>query len=168
MPVCICELAPSEWPIYRQLRLEALELEPQAFGSSYQSMVSKPDSYFEDRLRQVQLGGNSRLLFARSEVGLLGMIGSAQLADTAEHILHAFYVRVGARGQGIGKSLLNEMLTQIASDDKAEVVTLHVNKSQPDAIAIYKSVGFQITSECEEIMGDGNSYVLVAMGLRLK
>jgi len=161
-------LAPHEWPEYRELRLEALEHEPQAFGSSYQSMVSRPDEYFEDRLRQVKTGGDNRLLFARSQENLVGMIGSSRMEGTQEHTVNAFYVRKTARGQGIGKALLKELLTQIAADDAAETITLHVNKSQPDAIRIYESAGFQIVSELQDQMGDAQTHTLVAMSLNLK
>jgi ribosomal protein S18 acetylase RimI-like enzyme len=128
-------------------------------------MADRPGEYFEDRLRQVEAGGGSRLLFARQDGRLVGMIGSSR--QDGAHVVNAFYVQPSSRGQGVGKALLNELLTRIAADGLPTAVTLHVNKAQPEAIAVYRSAGFIVTGELTETMGDGLSHQVVAMTLSI-
>jgi len=40
------------WSDYRDLRLEALKLEPQAFGSSYEDEMNDPQANWEFRLNR--------------------------------------------------------------------------------------------------------------------
>ena len=70
MTACeIVRLSPDEWPLYKQIRLEALKLEQQAFGSRYADNLQHPDSFWRGRLEQAQAGANL-LLFARQGTGL--------------------------------------------------------------------------------------------------
>jgi len=41
------QLAASEWMDHKTLRLEALQNDPQAFGSCYQGALEKPDSTWQ-------------------------------------------------------------------------------------------------------------------------
>ena len=46
----IVTLAPEEWQLYKQIRLEALLNEPQAFASSFAEVMERPDSHWQERL----------------------------------------------------------------------------------------------------------------------
>ena len=50
----IVQLSPSAWPVYKKLRLEALQNDPQTFGPSYQETLAKPDSYWQGRLETAE------------------------------------------------------------------------------------------------------------------
>ena len=74
--VAVIHLSPEEWRAYKELRLEALQTEPQAFGASYADSLRKPDSYWQMRLREAAVEQGSWLLFAREQSRLIGMIGA--------------------------------------------------------------------------------------------
>ena len=61
----IVKLAPDEWQQYKQIRLDSLLTEPQAFGSKYEDQQQRPDSYWQGRLSEAQAGKKGWLLFAR-------------------------------------------------------------------------------------------------------
>ena len=50
MTFTIRALTPDEPELYREIRLEALRLHPEAFGASYQDEAARPLSHFAERL----------------------------------------------------------------------------------------------------------------------
>ena len=83
--ISIIKSGDVSWKDYRDVRLEALREDPQAFGSSYQDNVQKPDSYWQGRLAEAAEGKNSWLLFAKENDRLIGMIGAFQSDDDTKH-----------------------------------------------------------------------------------
>src|SRR5947209_7654165 len=105
----IIKLQPEDWQAYKSLRLEALRNEPQAFGSSYQENLQKPDVYWQGRLADAAEGKKSWLLFAKEKDRLIGMIGAfiTDEKDAAEII--SVYVTKEKRGKGVSKALMTEI-----------------------------------------------------------
>ena len=75
--------------LYKELRLRALREEPQAFGSSYEANVNKPDSYWVERLNDVK-SGNGWLVFAEINDKLVGM-NSCTLLDSTHETHHTLF-----------------------------------------------------------------------------
>lgn len=79
-------------------------------------------------------------LVAVSEDGrLLGYIGMMSVVD--EGYISNVAVSPDARRQGIGRSLVNELLSR-AADRKLSFVTLEVREHNESAILLYSSEGF--------------------------
>ncbi len=71
--VRIIQLPPEQWPRYRELRLESLREEPQAFGSSFEDMEQRPEAFWQGRLSDAMQGEKSWLLFAQHGHQKLGV-----------------------------------------------------------------------------------------------
>ncbi len=134
----------ARWEEYRTLRLEALQVEPYAFGKSYEEEVENSSEVWQNKLTQ-----NSDLgfyLFAESGGKLIGMIGcDYETKLKIRHIatLKAYYVSINARSQGIGRVLLEVSLKRIKKIQKIHKIRLSVNVLQTKAIALYKKFGFE-------------------------
>src|SRR6185503_5391602 len=93
----IRRLEASEAELYRAIRLESLQLSPEAYGSAFEVEEIRPLSVFADRLTQTRLLG----AFLGNE--LLGIAGFFR-EDGPKHRhkghLWGVYVRPAARGQG--------------------------------------------------------------------
>ena len=153
--VSIRALHPEAWAAYKQLRLEALEREPQAFGASYAEAIEKPDSYWRERLEAVDSVLGPWMLFAESAGSLVGMAGA--YADEHGVIwIISVYVTASERGCGVARRLMEAVLGQIASTSAVTRVSLMVNKSQSIAVALYSSLGFRVKGEVPVTLGDGN------------
>jgi ribosomal protein S18 acetylase RimI-like enzyme len=152
------KLPPEQWQRYREIRLEALREEPQAFGSSYAEMEQRSDTYWQERLADAAQGETSRLLFAQEGERLIGMIG-AFYDETQEnaHII-SVYVSKAARGKGVGKALMASILSELGKKAGMRNVVLGVNQEQTAAVALYRQFGFEVASELEEVQGDGKEH----------
>jgi ribosomal protein S18 acetylase RimI-like enzyme len=150
----IIKLPPDQWERYRNIRLEALREEPQAFGSSYAEMEQRSTAYWQGRLADAAQGETSWLLFAQEGERLIGMIGAFyDETQEAAHII-SVYVSKAARGQGVGKALMESILSEIGKKEGIRNAVLGVNQEQTAAVALYRQFGFEVTGEMEEVQGD--------------
>ena len=164
----IVRLQPEDWAHYRALRLEALRLEPQAFGSSCADQAANPDSFWKERLQRGADSAIDGLLFARSEQQLVGMIGWVREPSSSRSILVAMYVTEAARGRGIGSMLVQAALEDMGSHEDIEVVVLSVNRDQTAAVSLYEKHGFSVCRESAVQMGDGIEHWTLEMEKRLR
>jgi ribosomal protein S18 acetylase RimI-like enzyme len=163
----IIPLPPAHWQLYRDLRLEALRTEPQAFGASYEENAQKPDDYWQGRLRETAEGVKSWLLFARAEDRLVGMIGAYAPDQTDTIELISMYVSPVVRGKGVANALMEALLEALGKTLRFRHVRLAVNVDQGPAIALYQRSGFQIEGEQMVRMGDGLMHRELVMGKAL-
>ncbi len=156
--VQIVRLMPEEWRRYREIRLESLREEPQAFGSSSAVMAEKPETYWQGRLAEAMQGEKSWLLFAQEGEHVIGMIGA--FCDEAQVFatIVSVYVSKEARGKGTGKILMEGILSEIGKKESIRKVILGVNQKQKAAVELYRRFGFSVTGEREEVQGDGKSH----------
>lgn len=155
MDLEILDLPPEQWRPYRELRLESLRTDPQAFGASYQENAERPDAWWRHRLEEAAEGRRSWLLFARAEGRLAGMIGAyaREGEDSAELI--SMFVTPALRGQGVAKALVATLLQRLREAGPFRQVTLAVNAEQHAACALYQACGFVPSGEQQVPMGDG-------------
>lgn len=123
--------------LYRDIRLEALEDSPEAFGSSFAAENAHPNSWFSDRL------GSSTVLGAFSGPELLGIAGFAvQQGPKRAHkgLLWGMYVRPRARAGGVGRRLIEAILD--VARQHVELIQLTVVHDNVRARRLYASLGF--------------------------
>lgn len=154
----IVKLAPKDWQRYRQIRLESLLVEPQAFSSSYENVVQRPASHWQQRLQEAQEGKRSCLLFARETDRIIGIIGAYRGDDSDAVEIISVYVAQDRRGQGVAAALMQAMLEEVSRCGAFRKAVLTVNTGQAAAVALYQKYGFQIVGETRGMMGDGITY----------
>jgi ribosomal protein S18 acetylase RimI-like enzyme len=69
------------------------------------------------------------------------------------------YVTAAARGQGVAKAMLTQMLTRLRSYAGLEQVTLGVSVSQAAARQLYGAVGFEVYGYEKHALKVGGTYV---------
>jgi len=79
--------------------------------------------------------------------------------------LSKIYVLSARRNEGIGRKVI-KLLRGIASEHALEKISLTVNRNNSHSIAYYKKVGFDITGECCQDIGEG--YVMDDFIMELK
>ncbi len=151
----IIQISPDQWERYREIRLESLREEPQAFGSSYAEMAQRPPEYWQGRLADSAQGEKSLLLFAQEGERLVGMIGAffGEAPDAAEIV--SVYASKAVRGMGVGKALMEGVLAEIGKKEGIRKAVLGVNREQLAAVGLYLRYGFKIVEEKEEVREDG-------------
>lgn len=134
---------PSEWPLYRNLRLQALRDAPDAFGSTYGAEADRPDEAWQARLAAASTSGQDKALFARNGGTVCGLVWCKLSAlDPGRADLYQMWVAPASRGQGVGRALLDEAIAW-ATLSGAQRVCLSVTVADTPAMRLYRAAGFR-------------------------
>jgi ribosomal protein S18 acetylase RimI-like enzyme len=131
-------LSSTDAAAFREIRLEGLQQDPDAFGSTHESESAQPLSFFADRLDRTAVFG----AFRGSE--LLGVAGFAvQPGPKHAHkgLLWGMYVRPRAREIGIARRLAEAVIEHARS--RVELLQLSVVSENAAARRLYTSLGFE-------------------------
>jgi ribosomal protein S18 acetylase RimI-like enzyme len=131
---------------YRQLRSEALELEPWAFTESTAQHQAMTLETIQHRLGAGASDDNF-VLGAFDGRDLIGMAGFFR--RQGEKICHrgeiwGVYVAKQYRVKGIGRALLEELIRQLRSQPGLEQVALGVSAGNIPARRLYETLGFEM------------------------
>ncbi len=138
--VTLKRLAPADWQTYRELRLAALQLSSEAFGSTYQEELPRGEEESRARLA----GSAIWAAFAGGKpVGMVALHRHARARDRHKGEIFSMYVAPELHGRGIGRALLEAAL-QAAREQGLEQVTLYVVAGNQAATALYSRCGFQV------------------------
>jgi GNAT superfamily N-acetyltransferase len=133
----IRRLAAEDAELYRDIRLEALRCNPEAFGSTLAAESPNPPSWFANRL------SNSFALGAFRAAELLGIaVLIIQQGEKRAHrgALVGMYVRPGARRAGVGRRLVEAIIE--LGRGHVELIQLTVVRGNEPARRLYSQLGF--------------------------
>src|SRR5690348_10028151 len=159
----IRRLVQTDAALYRGIRLEALQANPEAFGSTFEVENAQSLSWFSERL------GGSTVLGAFRNAELVAIAGFAVQQDQKrahKGMLWGMYVRPAARNASIGRRLV-EAICHLARQ-QVELIQLSVVRDNAQARSLYARVGFrEYGVEKNALKQDGRYYdeVLMAMDL---
>lgn len=163
MNCMIKQLQEQDWTLWKEIRLEAVKLHPEAFGGSYQEESLWEDEDFKKYLVKNNIFG------AFIENKLVGIAGFFQFPlQKLKHrgTLFSLYVKKENRGQGVADHLIKEIINHA----RQQVLQLHctVTTDNNPAITLYQRYGFQIYgTEPRSIKVDDNFYDEYLMVLKL-
>jgi len=143
---------------YRDLRLDALQRSPAAFGADYESSATRPLSFWEERMAQGALGEQGVTSLALAGDALIGMTSLVRntLAKTRHSAaIFGVYVSPDWRGVGVADGLMAACLAQGCALG-LRVVRLGVVTTNARAIRLYLRHGFSVYGvEREALVVDG-------------
>jgi ribosomal protein S18 acetylase RimI-like enzyme len=137
-PVQLRRLSADDAELFRDIRLEGLQREPYAFGSTFELESEQPLSYFADRI------GRSAIFGAFRGSELLGVVGYAvQPGPKHAHkgLLWGMYVQPDARQAGIARKLVEAAIEHARG--RVELLQLSVVSENEAARRLYASLGFE-------------------------
>ena len=147
----IRRLGPEDAAAYAEIRLEGLRLAPDAFGSDAETEQAWPVDRYADQLTRNAVFGFED---SGALLGVAGFFALDGLKRRHRGKLWGMYVRDAARGRGVGRRLVEAVLTHAA--DLVEQVHLDVSVGNAAAIALYERCGFRrygTTPRCMKIEG---------------
>jgi len=129
---------------YWNLRLEALEREPEAFAESPEEHRATPIELAAARLRSEDNASLVVGAFLDGElVGMAGFFREKHLKVRHKGRIWGVYVRANCRQQGIGRALCSAVLEKVKSLPGLEQVNLTVSSRLVAAKTLYRSLGFE-------------------------
>jgi ribosomal protein S18 acetylase RimI-like enzyme len=128
---------------YQEIRLEALQTNPEAFASSYE----EEEMYSLERFRSRLQDDHSYTFGAYEQDKLVGVVSLVvEQKNKIKHRanIYAMYVKPDSRGNGIAKNLMVEAVKVANRLKGIEQVYLSVVSSNEPAKRLYQSIGFKI------------------------
>lgn len=152
-------MAQADAALFREIRLEALRDNPEAFGSTFEAENAQPLTWFSDRLGRSNLFG----AFHGSElVGIAGLVIGEGRKEAHKGLLVGMYVRPGSRKSGVGH-LLVETIIEFARE-RVELIQLAVVSDNQRARRLYAGLGFlEYGIEKKALKQDGRYFDEVLM-----
>jgi ribosomal protein S18 acetylase RimI-like enzyme len=157
----IRRLNPQDAESYRQIRSEALELEPWAFTESTVEHEAMTLETIRHRLGSAASADNF----------VVGAFDGNQLVATAgfyrrqgQKVRHrgeiwGVYVARQQRGKGLGRALLEELIRQLRACAGLDQVALGVSTTNVAAKRLYESLGFEVYGRENRALKIGGDYV---------
>ena len=144
----IRQLGPADRDAYFQLRLRGLKAHPELFGQSYDEALAKGPRQHDTMLEGVHAAEGSFLLgaYLSADTPLIGVVGLARNPRARERhkaSVIGMYVAPEAAGRGVGRALLNELVTRAARLDGLRQLQLMVDSRNEAARKLYASFGFR-------------------------
>lgn len=139
--LAVKRLGPDDWHRARTIRLRALEDSPHAFWTTAEVEVATTSDEWRQRL-----ASPDAVMFAACSDGVdVGLVvGASRRDDPGDAGLSALWVAPEARGQGVGRSLI-ESVVGWARARRYRTLRLYVADSNADAISLYRRAGFTPT-----------------------
>jgi CubicO group peptidase (beta-lactamase class C family) len=133
----IRRLMPDDAALYRDIRLEGLRLDPDAFGSTFEREIDQPLEWFTDRL------ATSDVLGAFDGDMLVGVAAfAAHQGPKTSHkgFLWGMYVRPDWRRRGIGRQLVQAVID--VARKRVDVLQISSIGDNDASRRLYASMGF--------------------------
>lgn len=154
-------LAEDGWPRLRDIRLAALNTDPDAFLSTYE----REKAYDERRWRQEFSRGEWNVMCVNDQdVGLVGAIRAADMPPH-ERDLEFLWIAPGSRRNRVATMLLRTVLDGLR-DSGVRTVWLWILNGNDPAMRLYEQFGFQSTNK-RQLLPDDPARSEERMKLRL-
>ena len=129
---------------YQNVRLRALQTNPEAFGSTYEREVNFSLEIVKERIAPTQ---DNFVLGAfddcSSLIGIVTFMRENGVKMRHKANVFAMYVTQENRGKGVAKLLMTELIRMAKSCDGLEQLNLAVVSENAAAKKLYKSLGFE-------------------------
>jgi RimJ/RimL family protein N-acetyltransferase len=143
-----------------RLRLEALTREPYAFARALEDEHSRSPESIAPRLRATPEGNFVVGVFAgRHMVGQAGFVRYEGRKERHKGTIWGVYVTAAARGQGVAKAMLTQLLDRVRGYPGLEQVSLSVSIPQEAARQLYSALGFEVYGYEKHALKVGETYV---------
>lgn len=141
--VLVRETTAEEWQVLRDIRLEALQDAPDAFGSTYADQAVLEEA---DWRRIIASGGTFLAYLPEENTSKPAGLVSGDLEESNIIQLMSMWVRPQARGDGVSEALIDAVIDW-AGVQNASSVHLWVIETNKYARMLYERCGFSATGE---------------------
>lgn len=162
--VTVRRIRPGDGPPLREVRLRALETDPDAFATTYDRAVSRGEEVWEQSAASASSGDEEIIFVAEADDAFLAMAGAfTSPEEPSTRHLYGMWVAPEARASGLGTRLAEE-IEDWSRTVGAEEIELWVVEANHTAVRLYERAGFMPTGETQPLPSNPD---LVEMKMRL-
>lgn len=153
------KLTAEDASAYWELRLEALQNSPEVFGSSYEEAIQRenPIERVKDNFR-VKENYTFGAFDQHTLIGIVTLLQESALKMRHRANIFAMYISPAARGEGIGKALMEMAIEQAKESQEIEKINLSVVSSNEVGKNMYLQLGFKVFGTEEMALKVGDTY----------
>lgn len=152
-------LTESDAVTFQELRLKALKMNPEAFGSTFEREVEFTEQMVQERIRPSKdnfvLGAFDKQNFL---VGIVTFMRETSLKTAHKGNIYGMFVAPETRGMGVGKLLLEELIRKAKNSNGLEQLNLTVVSNNVAAKKLYTSLGFDVYGVERNALKDNGEY----------
>ena len=156
----------SQWEMFKEVRLRALEEAPYAFSSTLEGALQKSDDEWQTQTEESATGLDKALFLAFWDdvvCGLTGCLIVGEQGDEAD--LFSVWVAPDFRRLQVGNAMFEEA-KQWAVENGASVLHAWVTENNLGAIRFYKGFGMEETGRREPVRaGSDEEQILLVLPL---
>lgn len=133
--------------LFRELRMEALRLHPEAFGETESELAGCSTEKLHERMAPRRAYPQQFVYGAFDADQLIGTVAFyREKAEKERHVggIWSVYVKFPYRGQGVAPKLMELMIAQARQFEGLEQITLGVATSAKGARRMYEAFGFKL------------------------
>lgn len=161
-------LTPDDAAMYQSIRLRALQEHPEAFGASYEDEASLAPDVVVERVKETVDGFVLGAWRNDTLGGIVGLHRSPRIKLRHRAGVGGMYIAPEARGQGIGKAMMQVLVERAPTLEHLEEIILAVTVGNVAARSIYLAAGFEPAYvEKRYLKIDGRYYDIEWMTLQL-
>ena len=151
----------SDWQKFKDFRIRAVTESPQAFGDTLEKVLSYPDFYWIDGIKNKKV-----FVISDRDTYVSGLVFGQD--DDGIWSVKSLWTDPAYRGKGLAKKILRYVIG-VAKAIGVKIIELGINVKQGTAIKLYESLGFIQVKRLPDLeMGDGSKNDLLVMRLELE
>ena len=145
--ITIRRIAASDADLFKDVRLRALKDSPDAFGSTYETAVTRSDASWQEQTTQSSGGNLRNTLLAFNQDLCIGLAALYREPYSSEGEVLQMWIEPEYRGTGAAAARLVSDLLVWASEVGLSTVSLTVTTTNEQAIRFYEKCGFRQTGK---------------------
>ena len=158
MAPIIRSLSETDAAAFRTIRLAALELAPEAFGTVLENEAKRPLAHFAALLRETAVFVAEH---AGAPVAVARLTPGRAPKEAHKAVINGFFVRPEYRGSGVAGALMAALIE--AARGRYEQLVLEVVAENAGAVRLYRRFGFQEFGREPRARKSGGGYQDLAM-----
>lgn len=148
------KLAPQDWPLYKYIRLEALRLHQDVYGTSYKEMCDRPDAEWKNIL----LKNDSAFFGLFDGANIVGLGGIfTQDTNTRTGMLIAGYIREAYRGRNLSRLLYQARIDWAQESGLFDRLVIGHREGNEASRRANQAFGFQPIGVIDYVFGNGET-----------
>jgi RimJ/RimL family protein N-acetyltransferase len=165
--ITVRKFEPQEWPSYRDIRLKALQTDPQVFSSTYEKECVHPDEKWKQDLMNPNRGAFG-VYYSDNLIGMTGVAVDKSDPSSETGVLWGSWLEKEWRGKGISEKMYEARIEWAKKHPSIKRLIVSHREHNIASKKANQKQGFAFTHSESETWHDGKTEKMPIYELRLR